>query len=232
MTGPKGVQTVPKDNWIALELALSWICFDEAFDLETLCDVLPIMGLSEDEAIDLCEGAWRELADFCSTNGLIVRGRRRHRETASQSERLSADDLYNCRFVDFDRPRHAMLVSRFDRSKEGIWQSVVDPAGADFTHIVVRRDDLLKFKGRARPRMVRRRASRANGLAALESLRRYISERPATEIRREPLMRELCERFGITQKTASDCWKQATENRPDLRAPGRRKGVRGKIRSE
>ena len=75
-SGPKGVASLSKDHWIGLDHALSWVCFDEAFRiLETLLrDVLAVVGMSEDQAKDEYQSAWRELANFASSNNWVVRG--------------------------------------------------------------------------------------------------------------------------------------------------------------
>ena len=222
-SGPKGVASLSKDHWIGLDHALSWVCFDEAFDLRILLrDVLAVVGMSEDQAKDEYQSAWRELANFASSNNWVVRGYRRGKQSESQAQELSRDDLLNCGFVDFVlTPRgRTVLVSQFDRDKHGVWQTIVDPHGSDFAHIVVRREDLLDLKKHIR---VSKRVSATKSRAALKSARRQIEGKGPSEVRRDDVISAMREQFEISRETARSHWKAITEHRPDLRSGGRRK---------
>ncbi len=227
MTAQRGVRSLPDAHWISLDQALAWICFDEAFDIDVLLtSAASDMGLTPGEAKTRYQEAWRDFAEQASRRGFEIRGRRRSlRKTENYMRQLSADDLFNCRFVDFDRTTHGrtILLSRRDCDEDGVWEVMFDQIGSDFLDVVVRRSDLLAFKNQASPKATRRKATVASGLAAFKHLSAHIDGKHASEIRRDDLIQEMCDEFGITQKTARNNWKAATAKRPDLTSQGRRK---------
>lgn len=112
MTAQRGVRSLPDAHWISLDQALAWICFDEAFDIDVLLtSAASDMGLTPGEAKTRYQEAWRDFAEQASRRGFEIRGRRRSlRKTENYMRQLSADDLFNCRFVDFDRTTHGRTI--------------------------------------------------------------------------------------------------------------------------
>lgn len=221
-----GVQSIPEEHWIALDQALAWICFDEAFSLEDLNDRLRELGLELDEVRARYQAAWVDFAYSASRGAMTLRGRRERARKREQYVRLlNDDDLFNCRFLDFVLypDGQTILLSRHDRDFSDVWAGMHNMNGWDFTDVVVRREDLLRFKRKARPRSIRQKSSRASTLAALEHARASIAGRPSTEIRRDAVMREMQERYGITRETARANWRALTKERPELSLPGTRK---------
>ncbi len=224
MTDPRGIQTVPNGPWIPLDQALAWICFDAAFDLEMLTASFgPQMGLQGAKSKELYEAAWIELSFAAARDGMVIRGRReRARVREPLLSRLSEEDLFNCRFLDFVLYPEGMtiLVSRFAGDFSGTWKAITIEQGWDFTDLVVARQDLIAFKARARP--VRRKTSHANKLKALKHLKDRIAGIPIEDLRRDDLIEEM-RGFGISRSAARENWKLAVLERPELGRPGRRK---------
>lgn len=225
MGDSRGVASIPDEPWISLDRALAWICFDVAIDLETLTAVACAqMGLTADEVRQQYQDAWRTLAYEASSGALLVRGRRvREIGRAPSKRRLSADDLFSCSWLDFVRYPEGPIVrvSRYDRDFKSVWKGSSDEEGWDYSDLVVRRVDLLKFK--RRKSSVRRKATVADGLAALQHLRTRIHGVDAAEIRKADLIKEMRSTFRITRDTARANWNIVTADRADLRAGGRRK---------
>jgi hypothetical protein len=222
-----GVATLPADNWISFDRALSWICFDLAAGLDQLLDGAdPAVALMEDQIRGEFQVAWRQMADEAAKRSLEIRGRR---ERARQREqfwtRLSNDDLFNCRFLDivlYPEGR-TILVSRHDRDGESVWEGIWNEAGWDYTELLVRRDDLLTIKSRARPKQTRRKTSRTTQLEAAKHAKAELAARESADIRKQDILADLSARYALTRYAAQQVWNEVTADRPDLRQPGRRK---------
>jgi hypothetical protein len=227
MKGMTGIATLPTETWIPFDRALSWLCFDVGADLGQLLDGDDLaVALSEDEIRQEFQLAWRELADEAAKRGLEIRGRReRARQREQYWARLSEDDLFNCCFLDIVpyAEGRTILVSRHDRDHSSVWDGIWNKVGWDYTDLLVRRDDLLAIKSRARPKNTRRKTSRLTIQAAVKDAKESLAGLRQDEVRKQEFLAGLSERYRLSRDAARVVWKEATAQRPELRRRGRRK---------
>lgn len=214
--------------WVPLIPALGWIRYRHAAELaDFLLATSEALGLTEEDSQALLQETWCKLADESSVSDVHVRG---YPEGSQREQRLSIDDLRNCRWLSWQRclgNAPVVRVERYGNNFSKQWDRLGDTSGPDFRDIVVGRQDLLRLHPTLRIFEQRHRASTAQSERALAWLEGELDSRTAASVTKSSLVRQMVDDFGVSRAQALQNWTGATKSRPKWT----RSGPRGKRNS-
>lgn len=209
--------------WVPLIQGLGWVrYYHAAAPEELLPNMTAALGLSEQACQLELQDSWRTLADESSVRDIHIRG---CPHGSAKEQRLTVDDLRNCRWLAWEQNsdgRHVVLVERYGGSYEEQWDRLADTSGSDYRHVVVSRVDLLCLHPPLKQSEQRQRASNAQSDRALAWLEGEFDGHPEGSVPKGDFLQRMTAQFGISQTQATLNWRQAVHARPGWSRPGPR----------
>ena len=218
------IREPPKQTWVSLMAALTWIEFEHSLEVEDLLRTDDGEHGMQQQTLRLrLQDAWHRLAARASIGEIEIRGR----VVGDRVERtLDREELRNNRFLAWVAQPDIAIDVRVeghdgtDDEFDGEWERLGDSLGFDFQYLVVRRDELLRLHPVTQKGVRRLRISRAEAERAGEWLKDQLEARVVKSMTKRELLRELRSRFDISASQAHQLWRQATRSHPEWSVPG------------
>jgi hypothetical protein len=223
------VREPPKQTWVSLTAALTWIEYEHSLEVDHLLQMIKGDYKEQKKVLRLrLQEVWQRLADLASIGHIEIRGR----VLGDRVERtLNYEELRNNRFlawvaqpgsnIDVRVERHDGTGDNFD----GEWERLSDRRSVDLHEVVVRRDELLRFHPVPRKSVRRLRVSKAEADRAGEWLKDQLEARVVKSMTKRELLRELRSQFNVSASQAQQLWREATRSHPGWSVPGPRRKI-------